>query len=74
MHDPTDSKHQGQLCIEGDIAYWIVEPTGFYESQRINYCPYCGEDVRTKIIARCYHGMPKNCCDVCDDYHGDRSK
>ena len=74
MHDTHDSKHYGLLSIEDDVAYWLDERSGFYGSQKISFCPYCGEDLRKKLVMRCYHGMPKNCCDVCDQYdnHGDR--
>jgi len=74
MHDTHDAKHAGLLLIEENICYWVQEFSGLYESQKISFCPYCGEDLRPYITTRCYHGMPKNACDVCDqhDTHGDR--
>ncbi len=64
MHNTRDGKHQGALIIEDNEAYWLNKNTNLYESQKINFCPYCGADVRDEMVLRCFHGLEE--CYICN--------
>lgn len=64
MHNVRDGKHQGTLIIEDDEVYWLNRQTNLYESQKINFCPYCGDDIRDENKLRCFHGLEE--CYICN--------